>query len=382
MGETLENFLFLCRCLSVDDSPDAVCALHEEIRTDRVDWQQIARLAADRFLTPALWVSLSRKGLGADLPENARDFLQYVHSLNVERNRNTKAGVLEIASSLNGVGVEPILLKGAIHLFDSAYGDFGARMMVDIDILIPETEIVQVLAALAKLGYRVDGDEIWTAHAYSHLYRPGEAWTLDVHRYLSFQRNIVAPADVQREAVPLETDRVRLLAPSPTHRLFHNMFHAQLQNQNYMLGLVSLMQLCDFAALARHHYNSVDWAWLVATAREHGLRRALEAYVHLAVKLLGLQRPSEITEGFRAKFHHWRCLAQLRHPLVSSFVQQLGVRTDVFTRLSVSTTYGCSMNPAVINFFRLHVAYRLLRGYRWEKGKLGRRRQRGVHRSR
>jgi hypothetical protein len=378
----LANFLFLCRCLSVDDSPAAVSALRKEICAGDLDWRPIAALAADCFLTPALWVSLSRKGLRADLPEDVRDFVQYVHELNVERNRTIRTEVLQIASSLNEVGVEPILLKGAIHLFDSAYGDFGARMMSDIDVLVPETEIQQVLAALAKLGYRVEGDGAWTAHEYSHLCRPGEAWTLDVHRDLSFQRDIVAPADVQREAVPLETDGLRLLAPSPTHRLFHNMFHAQLQNQNYLLGLVSLMQLCDFAALARHHSDTVDWVWLGATARQHRIRRALEAYVHLAVKLLGLQRPPEVPESFRAKFHHLRCLAQLRHPAVSSLAQQLGVRTDVFTRLSVSTTYGCSMNPVVINFFRLHVAYRLLRKYRWEKGKISKRQQRGAHRSR
>jgi hypothetical protein len=82
----LANFLSLCRCLSVDDSPGALSALRRKIYAGQVDWRQIARLAADHFLTPALWVSLSRKRLEADLPEDACDFLQHVYRLNVERN--------------------------------------------------------------------------------------------------------------------------------------------------------------------------------------------------------------------------------------------------------------------------------------------------------
>jgi hypothetical protein len=154
----IANFLLLCRCLSVDDSATAVASLRKEIRADEVDRRQIAQLAADHFLTPALWVLLSRKGLAADLPEDARDFLQYVHRLNTARNTTIRAEVLQIASSLNEVGIEPILLKGAIHLFDSAYGDFDARMMSDIDLQVPEADISRALMGLAKLGYRPAGE--------------------------------------------------------------------------------------------------------------------------------------------------------------------------------------------------------------------------------
>src|SRR6187200_1035391 len=57
MSASADEFLFLCRCLSVDDCPAAVSALQEEIRTGEIDWRRIAELAADHFLTPALWVS-------------------------------------------------------------------------------------------------------------------------------------------------------------------------------------------------------------------------------------------------------------------------------------------------------------------------------------
>jgi hypothetical protein len=161
------------------------------------------------------------------------------------------------------------------------------------------------------------------------------------------------------------------------------MFHAQVQNQNYMLGLVPLMQLCDFAALGRHRYGTVDWAWLGATVRHHGMRRVLEAYVHLAVQLLGLRRPSEIFESFRAKLHHRRCLTQLRHPVILSVAWQLGAPLAVLTRPYVSAKYGCSTNPLVINFFRLRVIYDFLRKHRWKAvSRINENRSFGIHRSR
>jgi hypothetical protein len=358
------NFLFLCRCLSVDHSPAAIATLREEMRAGEVDWRQIAQLAADYFLTPALWVSLSRKGLKADLPEDARDFLQYVHGLNVERNKSIKAQVLQIASRLNQVGVEPILLKGAVHLFDSAYGDLGARMMRDVDILVSEDEIERVLEVLAELGYRPTG-KAWHPHMYSVLCRPGETWSFDLHRYLGYQRDIVAPGDVRREAVTLEADGLKLRAPSPTHQVFHNMHHAQLQNQCHVLGLLPLMQLYDFAALCRHHTGAVDWTWLRAIARTHGLDSPLRAYVHSAVELFGLPRPCAIPVSVRAKLHHRRCLAQLRHPMTLYLVQQLGGVTGAFRPLHVRDRYGCGTNPLVITFLRLRLVYDVFREHGW-----------------
>jgi hypothetical protein len=372
MSASVDNFLFLCRCLSVDDSPAALSALQKEICTGDLDWRQIAELAADHFLTPALWVSLSRKRLESHLPEDARDFLHYVHGLNVERNRALRAEVLRIAASLNELGVEPILLKGAINLFDSAYGDFGARMMMDIDILIPETEIAHALAPLERLGYRPVGEGAWKAHTYSALCRPGANWSLDVHRYLGYQRDIVAPADVGHEAVPLESHGVRLLAPSPTHRVFHNFYHAQLQNRQHALGLFPFMQLCDFAALGRYHREAIDWAWLRTSAQRHGMALALEAYVHLAVELFGFARPSEILESFRAKLHLRRCLAQLRHPAVLSVVRHWDALTYPFNAQHLNAYYDCGTNRVVINFFRLRMLYYIIRRNRWQiRGRIG-----------
>jgi putative nucleotidyltransferase-like protein len=366
MSEAVADILFLCRCLSVDDSPAAVSALREEICAGDIDWRQIAKLAADHFLTPALWVSLSQKGLETLLPEDARDFLQYVYGLNVERNEALRAEVLRIAASLNEVGVEPILLKGAIHLFDSAYRDPSARMMVDIDVLVPEAEIAHGLAALAKLGYHPAGEAAWKAHTYSPLCRPGATWSLDLHRYLGYQRNIVASMDVQRESVALETDGVRLRAPSPTQRVFHNLYHAQLQNRQHALGLIALMQLCDFAALGRHHSGAIDWAWLRASARHHGIRHALEAYVHLAVELCGLARPCELPESFKARLHLRRCLGQLRYPACLTMVRRWDALTYSFISGHIQTYYNCGNNWFVINFFRFRMLYCILRKNGWQ----------------
>jgi hypothetical protein len=143
-------------------------------------------------------------------------------------------------------------------------------------------------------------------------------------------------------------------------------YHAQLQNRQHVLGLIPLMQLCDFAILGRHHGGAVDWAWLYANARHYGIGRALQSYVHLAVELLGFSRPSDIPEVFRDNVHLRRCVAQLRRPAVLSLVRQWGALTDVFTALYLDTYYGHSTNPLTINFFRWRMLYDLFRRYRWQ----------------
>jgi hypothetical protein len=234
-------------------------------------------------------------------------------------------------------------------------------MMTDVDILILEAEIKRTLEVLAKLGYRADDQAKWHTHAYSDLYRPGETWSLDVHRYFGYQKHVVTAAEVWRDAVKLDVDRPRLLAPSPTHRVFHNMFHAQIQNQNYALGVVPLMQLYEFAILCRRYTEVIYWEYLRTTAQKHRMSRPLQAYVHLAVELLGLSRPLAIPITFGAELQRRRCLVQLRWPSVLSRVQRLGVIAQLFNPLYISSRYGCSMHPIVINMYRLRLAFGALK---------------------
>lgn len=360
MSDHTDEFDLLCRCLSLDDCPAAVAGLRANLRSDRVSWQRTLTFANHHFLTAALWSRLQQKDLVADVPHEPRAFLDAIHRLNTARNRRLRAAVLEVVSALEAIGVEPVLLKGAVQLFDDAYQDVGARTLVDLDLLIPEGRISPIVERLAEIGYSTEGAGGWHTHTYSVLFRRGEPWTLDLHRYFGYQRDILTPGDVCQAAVPFDLDGLRLLLPCPTHRIFLNFFHAQIQNQNHWLGTIPLMQLYDFARLCRHHRDAINWERLRALASQHYMERALKAYVHAAVEIFALSRPPAMRADVGSRIHLSRCRLQRRWPVLLSGMRQLGWLVGIVQPLRIRMRYGCGSHPAVIHAFRLRFMFEAL----------------------
>jgi len=94
----------------------------------------------------ALHDVLLRKGLDSCLPDPIREYFQAVFSLNLERNERLRASLVEAVGALNRIGVEPLLLKGAAVLHGEPYAGVTARMLGDLDILVPAASIPSLVA--------------------------------------------------------------------------------------------------------------------------------------------------------------------------------------------------------------------------------------------
>ena len=154
MNASLQNFLGLCQFLALNQATETIERLRCEIRRDSVDWEAIVQIANQQLVSPALWISLMDKGLHEDLPDELRCYLSGLHNLNVQRNGLIKQQAEEIITSLNRVGIEPILLKGGALLLTNAFSDFGTRIMEDLDIMVLGTDVEQSWKTLSSLGYR------------------------------------------------------------------------------------------------------------------------------------------------------------------------------------------------------------------------------------
>ena len=58
-----------------------------------------------------------------------------------------------MVSTLNAVGIEPVLLKGAAHLADGIYPDPGVRIVGDVDLLVPAGSAPDALPSLLRSGF-------------------------------------------------------------------------------------------------------------------------------------------------------------------------------------------------------------------------------------
>jgi len=120
-------------------------------------------LANNHLLTPAMWVVLKKKNLTDELPDELRDYLRELHQLSKERNAQLRAQLLEAVRQLNRIDITPVLLKGAMHLVTDVYGDTGAQIMTDIDLLVPREKINECLPALHGLGLERDAEHSYLA---------------------------------------------------------------------------------------------------------------------------------------------------------------------------------------------------------------------------
>ncbi|HEY2875819.1 MAG TPA: nucleotidyltransferase family protein [Reyranella sp.] len=282
------------------------------------DWTEVLRIANDHLLTPALWDALEATAIPADV----RGYLATLHRLNGERNRALRRQAVELIAALNRQSITPALLKGGLCLFDGPYADPAARMMRDLDILVPLAKRDEAIAVLHAHGYRLAQGYGADHHAFGDFARPGDPGSVDLHTELVDPSHLLPATEVWQRGAPRTVDGVCYLAPSGTDRVLHNLLHAQLHHLgNFYRGTLQVQQVYELAHLARHFGPAVDWPFIEQRLRAHRLTAVLESHLLAAHRLFGLAWPLGQPAGRAARFHYRRCELQF----ASRLLQWLGV---------------------------------------------------------
>ena len=297
------NLIFLSNCLG--DNAESRPLLVKKIAS--VEWEEVIPIAARHLLLPALWKALCRKNLIGELDPSVRDFLNEIYGLNASRNSRLKSQATEIVDTFSHAGIASVLLKGAAFLFDGVPEDSGERMMLDLDVLVPQRDLTQSISVLTNLGYEAIGDQK-LEHHHPPLFRQGDVATVEVHWHICEEATLLPSEHVFSEATGLNAGSSRVWIPSPSHRIIHNLFHAAVQDGEFVGGVISLKALYDLIKIAESHQGSIDWEVIDSVMRSGGFGRELEAHVYMASRLFGWQGPSCITPTWRAALHYQRCL--------------------------------------------------------------------------
>ena len=308
MAQT-RNLLLLCACLSRATTPGAISLLAGEIHSPDLDWEGIISIAGRHLLLPAMRKALINKRLISALPTAVRDFLDEAYRLNTARNQRLKAQSGEIVQSLSRGGITSVLLKGGAFLFDCKDEELGMRMMLDLDILVPEDRFEESVAVLLHLGYeRSQPHSPFHPHHYPDLFRPGEIAAVELHRWLGPQEHLLPPCLVFDHSDTLKVGTGYVCIPSSTHRIMHNIFHAAIQHRDYLTWSISLQALNDLMMISEAHPTTVNWEDIKGAMRRCGYIRVLEAYIYLASHLLKWPAPPAVLPTWRAALHYRRCL--------------------------------------------------------------------------
>lgn len=190
-------------------------------------------------------------------------------------------------AALQSVGIEPVLLKGHA-LAALLYDDPIFRPSTDIDLLIRRDEVEAACSALERIGGRLPSRATAAVQFATSYDLPvmlpsagGKAGLLELHWDLAPRGLFSLNLDAWRARLGqfrLESLTARRF--SPEDMLLHLALH--MRKHRY----VGLRWLCDVAELVRRLGATLDWPYVLSTARTAGLRVLLYTSLQLAERLL------------------------------------------------------------------------------------------------
>lgn len=359
MNQRINALFFITRCLANDTRPESIEALRAEIRSGQLSWEAMISLANGQLVTPALWAALKKKGLTEELPGDLRNYLDELHQLNAQRNAHLQAQLLETVQQLNNINVSPVLLKGALHLVTDMYGDPGARIMSDIDLLVPGDDTKKCMVALQEIGYRTNEEKLDDYPEQHHhcppLSRPDDYADIEIHRKLmEGYADILSTETVLAQAEPLEFQGLSMKVLSPTHRALHNILHSQLVDRNYHAGILPLRSLHEMVTENTACHDTLNWPVIHSSMEGQNRSKVLRTYLYQAHRLLGFPLPAGIRKTPDCWLYYWRCVVELGWQQFET----MGQRMKRYSADNIRQIYDCNDGWIPVNIARLKLVKR------------------------
>ena len=295
----------------------------------QADWMAILALANRSLATAQLYAALG----SAELPDDVRAFLEDVRTRNRERNRRLVVQLRDALAALNGVGIEPVLLKG-IGIWAGQPGEEFDRILADIDLLVHGSKSIApsppCRGLASDLTARHPGNDV---HVVAELARPSDVGLIDLH-----QRPPGPPGHAEIEnlaayCIPIGLDGLRALRPAPAVQIFFLILHDQLHDGDYWRGGFDLRHLVDIASLSRAP-EAVDWELLERLCRTALVRNALETQLIAAQRFAGAAIPAGFTERRWTRLQHERHLLQFSHKLLVLPLAVFGAVSEIASLLT------------------------------------------------
>lgn len=270
------------------------------------DWNKVITLANRTLVTPALAASLVET---SDVPPEVKAFLSEIESRSVERNRRLHAQLVEAVRALNRAGIRPITIKGTAMLASNPVR--FSRLLSDLDLIVPISELDNALNCLGALGYRSHGKpNSWGSPSVG---RPSDTGVIDLHHRIQ----VKAP-DLRYEPLAAQCDAIDisdavLLIPPIAYQCLILVLHDQIQEHDYYRGDIDLRHLIDLKHFADQCL--LDWQTMERLVDERYLRSALKVQMGTFAELLGgieLSSPMSTWERFQVRRRLW----QARYPLL------------------------------------------------------------------
>ena len=289
----MTSFDLLRACFNYAGAPLAC----EGVMWRDLNWESLIRMAEEERVLPALYARLDELGVSSLLPTEVADFLCAVEELNLERNRAILAELATAASLLNEVGIEPVLLKGAAYCLSGVYAKPAMRYLIDVDLLIAESQLSIGTEVLMQNGFEWDQSDRLGRFRHHHppLRRAGSVH-FELHHSLGMGscRSLLPSSEVLEQSVCCEFGGARVRMPSPDHLVTHLIMHSQIQHPYNERIWPPLRAMIDLVFI-RHRFDSeIDWLRIEQRFRKAGKSGVLAMHLLQVRDVLGAETPFPI----------------------------------------------------------------------------------------
>jgi hypothetical protein len=214
---------------------------------------------------------------------------------NAVRVRTSRAQLVRVLDALDAVDTDPVPIKGAHWLLAGWMRDVAARVMVDIDVLVPPARAVDAARALEGYQYRplpfdpVDGGD----HQLAPMVAPGWPGAVELHLapVIGFHRRLLAADELRAGARTCPIEGAERTVPGATDAIVLLLGHAQLQEESAMLLRLPLRALHDLVNLNDDVLTAVDWDRVGAHFRRARASMALAGFAVAAAELMEVELP-------------------------------------------------------------------------------------------
>lgn len=286
-------YYLVSQTLSLGILPEKAGKIEAMLPRNQEDWQKWVKTGSDHFVLQSLYLSLKNSRLLARLPGELCEDLEYIHELNIRRNRKMMIQARQIRDSLNKAGIDCIFMKGTGNIFDGLYRDEGERMVYDIDILVEDGNMVRAAEMLLDGGYR------------SHKKFDPEAYSSTMHYPILVKEDCVAGIEIHR--LPVHHQYLKAFSTEDAFRtkksaakekdfmvmddrnkIIHNFIHSQLMHSGHYHAGVSLRDLYDLLLLSKREDICKTFSELKYYHRKS------KAYMLLMYKVFDMPAPKHL----------------------------------------------------------------------------------------
>jgi hypothetical protein len=253
-------------------------------------WREVLRLAKAHSVEPLLYPILNP--LEINLPDDVAVQLKQKHRINAMRNLSLYQELHRLLEPLQKEGITVIVLKGA-YLAEAVYDDIGLRSMVDVDLLVKESDLLKVEQKLLELGFvPEDYNRVFTQDNFHFAYKsPRRDLAVEIHWTIL---PITYPFHIEVDGLWKRAQNVNLmqtsvLALSSEDLLLHLCLHTAEH-----VHTMHFRMLYDIGEVIRCFGTKLNWQEIGERAKQWDICRPVYIILRLAKELLRVPIPADL----------------------------------------------------------------------------------------